>query len=1207
MSRAVHASGRVWAVFRDGTLRHAAPTPDPDWQPAPHLTSPVVALATTDDNVSVFVACRDGSLHLFHAQNAALVVSSPASLHAVPLCLLPLPIENALFVGLQDGAVVRCHLPSLAFDCMLGCGIEHSAAVNALEVDEQYLYSGGEDAVVLVWDLKGANAVREISMPNAAICSLLRDDVALWVGEADGMVEVFDIFGDDSNGIERICSSAPHAGPVTDLLKVGETEVWSLSATPAHADFAQEHAASVAVWDTRDMSFEMSSSIQSNDLMSLTIVNRVPFEEVTVFALTNSLGPQIVTKNVRGSLSAAADNLSDNYEEVFSDLETRLVEANEELHVIRSMPSYQKNSTKGNSPNGGPRIVASNPDTAPVSAYSFDDDFGDHNIYSPFRQSGTYQDSPALSGNEGATFTLSRSLSETLLKSLQRISELLVTLLTDDVLSPSEGHTRGSNDELRSAVATITRELNIGRQLIECCTATTNSDNSVVTVDENEHGWNIRNRPSSYCDFTSVQLQKLLEKEAERRRVVEKDLAVVTRERDLFAEDFEQIKVQSNSTMSQLEGIIRDKDVSATVREELVTELRKEYKKMEAKYQNEVNHREHLEKRYQDKITELVKSSEQTTKGYEEKLTAAYDKIETKSIQIESRRDSLRASEKHVEELKATNLSLKKKCESLDTRVADLMDRIHLVEKESFSKLSEVKMQYQDEICKIRSDHESATEDLRAEHSSALYKLKARCEELETENSSKDTNLVELQRSIESLKAELEAALSKARTTIQAKSISTASDRSLDDSEPRVASSAGASELEGDMDAVEVESDINIRMDKKYCDIQKRDTRIANLESTIRELQATINSEAESLRNAQIELRRLKDANASLEEEVQHRRDAAELYEKEAEVLRLASQKYRTAAEELRSALSRTEQDVDNLQAQLDELKRGAFTKEARLRKLEQQRAHRTEGKGAVISTVEDSGMAMQALLASANGEIEQMSAQLEAMHTAHVEQEKELAALRSALLSRRFTPVKSPTLFSTHDVSLPENQMGSQSTVGLTENVMCSSISSPPKESSVTSALQEIEEGMVMTQDKLRLLSKMARKYRESAQSHLNILPALRELEAELVRVSREDSQKARRLARARGVIQSVIALYFSTAEKRAAFEDYDEAIYRPSSERLQALQTVLSQMRSLRTGSQDYVRYHTGDYPTVDSQRILRRRGNVDDIPTPRRLLTY
>lgn len=1105
--------------------------------------------------------------------------------------------------------MVRCHLTSLAFDCMLGCGVEHSAAVNALEADEQYLYSGGEDAVILVWDLKEANAIREISMPTAAICSLLRVDVALWVGETDGTVEVFDIFGDDSNGIERVCGKAPHASPVTDLVKVGDTEVWSLAAAPAHTDVAPEHAASVAVWDTRDLSFEMSSSIQSTDLMSVMVVNRVPYEEVTVFALTNSLGPQIVMKKVRGSLCPATDVLSENYDEVFSDLETRLVEANEELLDIRSAPSYRKFSAKGDSTHVMPPVIVSNPDAVPVSAYSFDDDIDDHTTYPSFRHNGPYQNSPALSGNEGSTFTLSKSVSETLLNSLQHISELLVTLLTEDVLAPAEGHTGGSSDDLRSAVATITRELNIGRQLIECCTTTTNSDNSTVTGDENELGRNFRNPPASYCDTANAQLRRRLDKEVESRHVLERDLAVVTKERNLFVEDLQQIKAQSDSTMSQLEAIIRDKDAKAAALNELVAELRKEYKRMEATCQNETTRREQMEKTLGKEIAELLASSEETKKAYEKKLTVAYDRIETKSIQIQSQRDSLRASEKRVEELRNPNSSMEEKCESLETKVAELLERMQIAEKASSSKFSDLKLQYEDEKCKVRSEHESTLEELQTKHHNALCELRSRCHEWERVSLSKDASLGELRQDAESLRASLKAALPKSTTTTQTESTSTNSNQSLDESGSKIAASIEISELRSDLEMAKLQaSEMKIGMDKSVYDIQERDTKIAELENNIRELQAKTDAPAEDLESMKNELGRLKDENSSLEEEIRHRRSAAELYEREAGELRLACSKYKSAAEEMQTVLSETEQDLKNLYIQVDELKKGVIAKEARIRELEQQELQGDDNRTETISIVEDSRVATQALLDSANGEIEQMSAQLEAMHTVHMEQEKELAALRSAVVLRRFNLDKSPASFSAYDAPHVEKEISHQDSGGSGNDALRDSVPSTPDDSLVTSALREIQDGMVMTQDKLRLLSRVARKYRESAQSHLDILPALRELEAEITRVSGGDTGRAGKLTRTRGVIQSVIALHFSAAEKRAVLGEYDETVYRPSSERLRALQTALSHMRSLRTGSQYSVKFAAAQgCATIDSYRTLKRGGNVDELPTPRRLLTY
>lgn len=48
--------------------------------------------------------------------------------------------EQALFVGLSVGAIAPIQPPRLAFDYMLGCGVEDSSCTHALAVDNLYLY-----------------------------------------------------------------------------------------------------------------------------------------------------------------------------------------------------------------------------------------------------------------------------------------------------------------------------------------------------------------------------------------------------------------------------------------------------------------------------------------------------------------------------------------------------------------------------------------------------------------------------------------------------------------------------------------------------------------------------------------------------------------------------------------------------------------------------------------------------------------------------------------------------------------------------------------------------------------------------------------------------------------------------------------------------------------------------------------------------------
>lgn len=1230
MSRAVHVSGRVWAVARDGSLCHADASTTPDWQDAASLSSPVVALAACDDRVSVYAACRDGSLHLFHAQNGDLVLSGPAPLHDVPLCILPLPMENALFVGLQDGAVVRCHLASLAFDCMLGCGVEHKDAVNALDADDQYLYSGGEDAVVLVWDLREANAVREISMPSAAVRSLLRVDVALWVGLANGLVEVFDIFGDDANGIERIANNAPHAGPVTDLVKIGETEVWSLSGVPHHAEIPRDEAPSLAVWDTKDLSFAITDAFEERDLMSVTVVDRISFEEVTVLALTNSLGPHFISKTVRGSLETPSEEDSENYNPLVSDLQSQLVQANEELHIIRSSASYRKAVEEEHKDHGSPSLLATSPAIGPVSQYLFDD--GDQDDYSLLHRNGSFNLSPASTDREGNLFTLPKSTSETLLTSLRRISELLVTLLTDDVLSPAEGHTRGSSDELRAAVATITRELNAGRQLVESYTTTPHSDNSLITVDENDLPKNIRNQNSCCCESSTLLVRKKLDKELENSRILQKDLSVVTKERDLLVDDLEQLKSQSETTMSSLEGIIRDGNTEAASKDGLIAELRREYKLMESKFHNEVNRREQLEKKLDEQVECLSRHAEKASMACEEQLTAAYDKIVTKSIQIQAQKDSIRGLEAKTESLLSTNQSLGQICKSLENKVDEQIEQMQDAEKDFKAKLARAEQYHRNEIPRLREVHESQLQALRSKHDRVMGAMEARMSGYERDNRTMQLNLRKLGDELGAMTRALENANAKVRALEDSgEGQSTQFPAQAKMEVERLESEVCA--LEQRLKESKVQGDLEVKICKeKYIgQVQERDAMISDLQTRMVHTQANTDIICGSPEQGNRGVEMLRNEISSLQEELEHRKAAATLYEQETQTVNMAASNFRAAADDLQVALSSAESDISMLNQQLEETKALITVKEAYILQLERTRGS-TQEHVSETTGVEDSSMATQALLASANGEIEQMNNQLEAMHVAHMQQERELAELHMALASseqNRNYDVEARGPRVKKDVIRNNESLDGVLSPGLSAlerleeipaSVSCDPLRNPlrnkelspcgfaAEEILVNDALQEVQDGMVMTQSKLRELSKTARKYRESAQTHLDVLPALYELEAELVRVSQEDTRKASRLTSARGIVQSVIAQYFSSSEKRAVLRDYDERLYVPSTQRLEALQRAVAEMRALRTDSQEPSDVPVDSGPQSGEARTLFQiQGSVDEVVTPRRLLTY
>lgn len=103
-------------------------------------------------------------------------------------------------------------------------------AIFALTADSGFLYAGGSDGVVHIWELNSHSLLRQISVEQDRITCLLRaGPSALWVGYRRGVVRVLAVFGDDTAGIETLACAQPHASAVTSLVHVSADEVWSVA------------------------------------------------------------------------------------------------------------------------------------------------------------------------------------------------------------------------------------------------------------------------------------------------------------------------------------------------------------------------------------------------------------------------------------------------------------------------------------------------------------------------------------------------------------------------------------------------------------------------------------------------------------------------------------------------------------------------------------------------------------------------------------------------------------------------------------------------------------------------------------------------------------------------------------------------------------------------------------------------------------------
>lgn len=1091
-------------------------------------------------------------------------------------------MENALFVGVRDGAVVRMHLTSLEFDCMLGCGVEHSAAVNALEVDNQYLYSGGKDAVVLVWDLKEANAVREISMPSAPVTSLLRVDAALWVGLENGFVEVFEIFGDDSNGIECISSKQPHSSSVTGLVSVGESEVWSVAAVPLQQP-VEEHstASNVAVWDTRDLSFQMSDIVDANDVMSMTIVDRSPFEQVTVLTLTRSLGPQFISKNVRGSLLSSADDDSKNMELLVSDLEHQLVQANEELHTLRSNSSPGTGNTHARSRSSSQAELSASSDIISPQLSLQPNCPQEYCSVSMVDNAGG-EDEAGENEPISDQPVLTRNVSRTLALTLNNLSEQLVSLLAEVVLSSQEDN-QANIDKYSKSVAGVTKELNVAKELVESVSSWSSED---AQREENIQ-LGMSSQTSASIMSPGQRLRRQVDNQAEQVRLLKKDLQVVSKERDLFADDLLQMKSQSESTMSSLEGIIRDRNAEIASKDCLIEGLRKERKEVEQEFINEQSLRQQMEQALEEQTAELLEKARLASKAAEEELSSAYDKLETKCIEVQSQRDSVRAIESQVEGLKHTNHTLDKKCEELQEQLDESIEHA----KELAGKVEGREKEYEKEIVGIQESHVAELALLRrsGEEGSEVYEkyqrdteavvkeLKQKCahgkgelERREMENEKLKCEVEEIRREHSTKCLEMEDKLHLFQTQFNSE---------MERWEHKAQERQEAANAE-----------FLSRKEAGVAEIQEKDAKIEDLMIRLNELDSRDGESSAIVELLRVEVEKLGSENKLANEEIGHRKAAARLYEAEIESMRSVICSLKVATEELQESLDGQERESASLQAEVEHVSVLLRARECRIRELEKfLERNKSSGDDDIEDGMNDGGKAAIAILASANGEIEQMSKQIEAMHRCQVAQEKELEALREAVSARdesirrknarierlrgeiegdgevdeMIVRAEEGEVFEDeNNTGFDNGAQGMRNKKGVDLDIFTN------EELLVSGSLQELHEGFMVTQDKVRDLTKTARKYKQQAQCHLDVLLALSELEGELVRVTKEDPLMNVQLTCARGIVQSVIAQYYSNGEKKSVMKEYDESLYVPSPKRLSALQGTIVRMRSNRMG---------------------------------------
>lgn len=1291
MPLSAHLNDHLWAIAPDGALFYTASTA-PQWR-CVGLPVAATTLACCELISTVFVACDDGTLYAFHPVTAELLNSSPSPLHSRPLCLLAVPTENAMFAGLCDGAVVRIHLPSLAFDCMLGCGVEHASAVHALAVDNHYLFSAGDDAIVLVWDIKDLTTVRDFSVSSAPIRSLLRVNFVLWLGLENGSVQVVEIFGDDLNGVTNVSEKRPHSRPVSSLLQVGDSSVWSVEDVPNTVNPNAPYQSHVAIWDIHDFTYVMADELDDMFIRSVAIVNSLPFQRVTVAALSIDLSAKLVVKEV-ATTSKPKPLPNPSHELYVADLEHQLAQANEHIRFLSVAPSGSTSSALAERQlieysNAQPISSSPMPPATPsdVAIDSADDST---QACASKTLDITNACGEAASGN---ALVLPTTVSDALQATLSNVADLLVSLLTNEVLAAENTKTNARNTEqVSNTVATLTKELSIGRQLVACCASADDAHSAQLLAQlETTASYAsspAHSRPSGTKD-TVRDLRRRLDVAVNKADQLESDVRSITNERDLLKEEVQHEREQAERTMSSLEDLLRERNSTIEARESTIAELRAALSRSDEALRVERRARDLVQRSVVEETERLADMGRAAVRAYEEQLKSSYSKIETKSNEIQANRDTIQLMELKMAELRKSNQILEDRCKQIESDLAEATDTVNTARKDLAANIAAKEAQHREAMNTLRHKHDCELQSLsqelnRLRHEYEHFRISSdqTCEALraelratrQAEKEGVKTLREKTNQQIEQLKGDLDEAHNRAsmahtRISELEKEHDEIVAGKVRDQELKISNlGKGAEGAQGTMDKIAISRDEDEESQRtNQCDNAVEDSfskdegsvmgrgaveghqvsvqkeMVENLQHRCEVLESEVVDQNKVIEQLQSQLKEVKTIEEDrksddvdftlkghelsilreeiklLKAEVDHRQAAAGLYEKEAENMKGIINDLREATNELQSSLERSEDESRHLYKHLDEMRATMRLRDLRIAQLEGRVAAinctpcAQGSDGITLLELDANAKATQALLASANGEIEQMGRELEAMYRAQFAREKELQGshegiamrdekirARDAVIEDLRSKMKS-CIKCGHEAHTDDEWFGdTERSIDFTlardahetdeswssDGLPHVGASTPTQrrrghgsmrnvETQVHLTLKELEEGMVVTQERLRDVTRLARDYKSLALSHLQVLPALRELECLLARIMSHFNTRghpiAGQLLCSRGIVQSIIAQYYSQAQKRCVLggEAADNPEYAASPRRLAALQTTVRKLRAARVAS--------------------------------------
>eukprot|EP01059_Diplonema_ambulator_P034646 TRINITY_DN7878_c2_g1_i1.p1 TRINITY_DN7878_c2_g1~~TRINITY_DN7878_c2_g1_i1.p1 ORF type:complete len:919 (+),score=394.05 TRINITY_DN7878_c2_g1_i1:52-2808(+) len=224
----------MWVGLNDGTVRIYDHLVYILVSEATHHQGSVSCFTSTFDG-KVFSASTDGSIVKWDTEaNSFALMQSLKNSNEMIRCIACYGYN--LFVA-GDDKIIRCLDTEAGASQEVREFIGHTDAINALLVQDGYLFSGSKDCTIKAWNMEHGECIWELVAPHAQmspITALIGDPVAhrFWSADSTGVMHVWESVPE--NDFKHIMTLKDHQGPPIICLRsyctIDAVKLWSLAA-----------------------------------------------------------------------------------------------------------------------------------------------------------------------------------------------------------------------------------------------------------------------------------------------------------------------------------------------------------------------------------------------------------------------------------------------------------------------------------------------------------------------------------------------------------------------------------------------------------------------------------------------------------------------------------------------------------------------------------------------------------------------------------------------------------------------------------------------------------------------------------------------------------------------------------------------------------------------------------------------------------------